>query len=104
MIDLTGKTGVVFGVANKRSIAWGIAQSLAAAGMRLAFTYQGERLRDNVAELAGTLPGSVLFACDVTSQAEIDTVFAGIARDLGSLALLVHSIGYAERADLEGSF
>ncbi|MBI3827346.1 MAG: enoyl-ACP reductase [Candidatus Rokubacteria bacterium] len=104
MIDLTGKTGVVFGVANKRSIAWGIAQSLAAAGMRLAFTYQGERLRENVAELAATLPGSLLFPCDVTSEAEIAAVFAGLERELGALALLVHSIGYAERADLEGSF
>ena len=62
---LTGKHGVVLGVANKRSIAWAIAQALAGAGMRLAFTYQGERLKENVEELASTLPGSVLYPCDV---------------------------------------
>ena len=59
---LDGKTGIVFGVANKRSIAWAIAQALAGAGMRLAFTYQGERLKDNVEELAATLPGSPLYS------------------------------------------
>ncbi len=104
MIDLTGKTGIVFGVANKRSIAWAIAQSLAGVGMRLAFTYQGERLRDNVEALARTLPGAVLFPCDVRSDAEIEGVFAGLEREFGTLTTLVHSIGYAERADLDGSF
>jgi enoyl-[acyl-carrier protein] reductase I len=101
---LDGKTGLVFGVANKRSIAWAIAQALAAAGMRLAFTYQGERLKENVAELAATLPGSRLYACDVTSDAEIASVFTALGRDVGSLDTLVHSVAFAQREDLEGGF
>jgi enoyl-[acyl-carrier protein] reductase I len=101
---LDGKTGIVFGVANKRSIAWAIAQSLASAGMRLAFTYQGERLKENVEELAATVPGSVLYPCDVTSEAEIGGVFAGVERDLGRLDTLVHSVAYATKEDLEGAF
>src|SRR6266581_2629345 len=79
---LDGRTGIVFGVANKRSIAWAIAQALAGAGMRLAFTYQGDRLRENVEALAGTLPGSVIYPCDVASDGEIGAVFAGVAGDL----------------------
>src|SRR5918996_792019 len=101
---LTGKTGLVFGVANKRSIAWAIAQALAGAGMRLAFTYQGERLKDNVEELAATLPGSTLYPCDVGADAEIAAVFAGVERDLGRLDTLVHSVAFARKEDLEGEF
>jgi enoyl-[acyl-carrier protein] reductase I len=101
---LAGKTGIVLGVANKRSIAWAIAQALAAAGMRLAFTYQGERLKENVEELAATLPGSMLYGCDVTSDDEIRAVFAGVERDLGRLDALVHSVAYARKEDLEGDF
>jgi enoyl-[acyl-carrier protein] reductase I len=101
---LDGKTGIVFGVANKRSIAWAIAQSLAGAGMRLAFTYQGERLKENVAELAATLPGALLYPCDVTSDAEIDAVFTALGREVGALDVLVHSVAFAQREDLEGAF
>ena len=101
---LDGKTGVVFGVANKRSIAWAIAQALAAAGMRLAFTYQGDRLKENVAELASTLPGSLLYPCDVTSDGAIAGVFTALGRDFGSLDTLVHSVAFAQREDLEGGF
>ena len=101
---LNGKAGIVFGVANKRSIAWAIAQALAGAGMRLAFTYQGERLKENVEELAATLPGSVLYACDVGADAEIAAVFASVERDLGRLDALVHSVAYARKEDLEGEF
>jgi len=101
---LDGKTGIVFGVANKRSIAWAIAQSLAGAGMRLAFTYQGERLKENVEELAGTLPGALLYPCDVTRDEEIAAVFAALGREVGALDTLVHSVAYAAREDLEGSF
>jgi enoyl-[acyl-carrier protein] reductase I len=101
---LAGKTGVVFGVANKRSIAWAIAEALTGAGMRLAFTYQGERLKDNVEALTATLPGALLYPCDVTSDAEIDAVFAALARDAGRLDALVHSIAFARREDLEGEF
>jgi enoyl-[acyl-carrier protein] reductase I len=101
---LDGTHGVVLGVANKRSIAWAIAQALAGAGMRLAFTYQGERLKENVAELAGTLPGSVLYPCDVGSDADIAAVFEGIGRDFGALDTLVHSVAYAAPDDLKNEF
>lgn len=101
---LDGRTGLVVGVANKRSIAWAIAQALAGAGMRLAFSYQGERLRENVEELAATLAGSLVYPCDVTSDAEIDALVAALGRDLGGLDTLVHSVAFAQREDLEGAF
>jgi len=101
---LAGRTGIVFGVANKRSIAWAIAQALAGAGMRLAFTYQSERLKDNVAELAATLPAATLYPCDVSSDADIEAVFSGVARDFGRLDTLVHSVAYARKEDLEAEF
>ncbi len=101
---LDGKTGIVFGVANRRSIAWAIAQSLAGAGMRLCFTYQGERLKENVEELAGTLTGSLVYPCDVTRDEEISTVFAALGREIGALDALVHSVAYAPKEDLEGAF
>src|SRR5213083_3188187 len=101
---LDGKTGIIFGVANKRSIAWAIAQSLSAAGMRLAFTYQGDRLKENVEELAGPLPGSLLYPCDVTSDTEIAGVFTALGRETGALDVLVHSVAFAQREDLEGAF
>src|SRR5437773_10629969 len=100
---LDGRTGIIFGVANKRSIAWAIAQALAGAGMRLAFTYQVDRLRENVEALAGTLPGSVIYPCDVASDGEIGAVFAGVARDLRRLVMLVHSMAFAPREVLEGA-
>jgi enoyl-[acyl-carrier protein] reductase I len=101
---LDGKTGLVVGVANKRSIAWAIAQALAGAGMRLAFTYQGERLRENVQELAATLPGALLYPCDVTSDAEIGAVFTALSHEFGALDTLVHSVAFAQKEDLEGEF
>jgi enoyl-[acyl-carrier protein] reductase I len=104
LLDLGGKHGLVLGVANKRSIAWAIAQALAGAGMRLAFTYQGERLKENVEELSATLPGSILYPCDVGSDADIAAVFEGIARDFGSLDTLVHSVAYAPADELKNEF
>src|SRR5437016_14355621 len=101
---LDGRTGIVFGVANKRSIAWAIAQALAGAGMRLACTYQGDRLRENVEALAGTLPGSVIYPCDVPSDGEIGAVFAGVARALGRLGTPVASVALAQRAALRAGF
>ena len=101
---LDGRHGVVFGVANKRSIAWAIAQALGGAGMRLAFTYQGERLKENVEELAATFPGSVLYPCDVGSAADIAAVFDGITRDFSGLDTLVHSVAYASPDDLNNEF
>jgi enoyl-[acyl-carrier protein] reductase I len=101
---LDGKHGLVLGVANKRSIAWAIAHALGGAGMRLGFTYQGDRLKENVDELAATLPGSVLYPCDVGVDADITAVFDAITRDFGALDTVVHSVAYANREDLEGEF
>jgi enoyl-[acyl-carrier protein] reductase I len=101
---LDGKTGIIFGVANKRSIAWAIAQALSQEGMRLAFTYQGERLKDNVGELASTLTDALLLPCDVTIDAEIDTVFQEVDAKFGRLDALVHSVAFAPREDLENDF
>ncbi len=104
MALLEGRTGLIFGVANKRSIAWAIAQALAREGMRLAFTYQGERLKEGVEALSSTLPDALLLPCDVTSDAEIDAVFAEVDAKLGRLDALVHSVAFAPREDLEGDF
>jgi len=101
---LDGKAGIIFGVANKRSIAWAIAQALSNEGMRLAFTYQGERLKENVAELSSTLSGALLLPCDVTIDAEIDTVFQEVDAQFGRLDSLVHSVAFAPREDLENEF
>jgi enoyl-[acyl-carrier protein] reductase I len=101
---LDGKTGIIFGVANKRSIAWAIAQALSREGMRLAFTYQGERLKESVEALATTLPGSLIIPCDVTVDAEVDGVFKTVDAELGRLDALVHSVAFAPREDLENDF
>jgi enoyl-[acyl-carrier protein] reductase I len=102
---LSGKVGIVFGVANKRSIAWAIAQAWHKAGARLAFTYQGERLKENVEELAGTFGSeTLLLPCDVTKDDEIDRVFAEIRLKFGTLHLLLHSVAFAPRQALEGEF
>jgi len=104
MALLEGKTGIIFGVANKRSIAWAIAQALSSEGMRLAFTYQGERLKESVEELTTKMSGSVLLPCDVTSDQEIDAVFNKVGEQFGKLDVLVHSVAYAPREDLENEF
>lgn len=102
---LDGKTGIVFGVANKRSIAWAIAQAWAREGARLAFTYQGERLKENVAELAGTFGADTLILpCDVTKDDEIAAVFKTVGEKLGKLNLLLHSVAFAPKEALEGEF
>jgi len=101
---LDGKAGIIFGVANKRSIAWAIAQSLANEGMRLAFTYQGERLKENVEELCSTLTDPLILPCDVTIDSEIDAVFQEVDTKFGRLDTLVHSVAFAPREDLENDF
>src|SRR5882724_8148634 len=102
---LAGKLGIVFGVANKRSIAWAIAQAWHEAGAQLAFTYQGERLKENVEELAGTFgKDTPLYPCDVTRDEDIARVFEGVAKDLGKLDVLLHSVAYAPKEALEGNF
>ena len=105
MSSLAGKLGIVFGVANKRSIAWAIAQAWAKAGARLAFTYQGERLKENVEELAGTFgPDTLLMPCDVTKDEDIARVFAEVGQKFGRLDLLLHSVAFAPKDALEGEF
>ena len=100
---LEGKTGLVFGVANKRSIAWGIAQALAGAGARLAFTYQ-ERVGGNVKRLAATLPDSLTIQCDVQSDEEIQATVDQVDREFDGLDILVHSVAFAPREALDEPF
>ncbi len=105
MLLLAGKIGLVFGVANKRSIAWAIAQAWHEAGATLAFTYQGERLKANVEELAGAFgPDALILPCDVTKDDEIAAVFSQAAQKFGKLHLLLHSVAFAPREALEGEF
>jgi enoyl-[acyl-carrier protein] reductase I len=104
-IDLSGRTALVMGVANQRSLAWAIAQALGQAGCRLAFTYQGERLQKNVTELAAAYPGSPVLACDVTSDEQLERLFSALQREFdGRLDVLIHSIAFAPREELEGEF
>jgi enoyl-[acyl-carrier protein] reductase I len=102
---LDGKVGIVFGVANKRSIAWAIAQAWSKAGARLAFTYQGERLKENVEELAGTFGSETLILpCDVSKDEQIADVFKAVGAKFGKLHLLLHSVAFAPKDALEGEF
>jgi len=103
---LTGKNALIFGVANKRSIAWAIARTWAEAGARLAFTYQGDRIKENVEELAGSFGADTpMYPCDVTRDEEIHHAFASAAKDFnGRMDILLHSIAFAPREALEGRF
>lgn len=101
---LTGKKGLILGVANKRSLAWGIAQATATAGARLALTYQGDRLEENVRELAAKLEDPLVLPCDVTNDAEVATLFETLKEQFGTLDFLVHAIAFAQKEDLEGTF
>ncbi|MCF6094049.1 enoyl-ACP reductase FabI [Microaerobacter geothermalis] len=103
---LQGKNFLIMGVANKRSIAWGIAQSLSKAGATLAFTYQGERLEQNVRELAETLPQEevILIPCDVTKDEDIQNAFSTLREKVGVLHGIAHCIAFAKTEELEGEF
>ena len=101
---LENKIGMIFGVANKRSIAWACADAAAAHGAKLAFTYQGERLKENVEKLAGDLPDSLIVPCDVTDQKQVEAAFAAVKERYGRLDFLIHSIAFAPREALEGEF
>ena len=102
---LEGKVGVVFGVANKRSIAWAIAQAWSSAGAKLIFNYQGERLKENVEDLVSTFGSDVpLYGCDVTSDAEISQFFQRVRNDTDRIDLMLHSVAFAPREALEGDF
>jgi enoyl-[acyl-carrier protein] reductase I len=104
MINLAGKTAVVFGLANKRSIAWGIAQKLHEARATMAITYQNERMRSEAEGLINDLPGATGFQCDVSNDAEIETLFAALKEKYGKLDVLVHAVAYAPAEDLRGEF
>jgi enoyl-[acyl-carrier protein] reductase I len=104
-MDFEGKTGLVLGVANKRSLAWAIAKRLSHGGARLAFTYQGERIEANVRELAAQVDSPLVTACDVRSDEDIARVFGEVGEAFGGgLDLLVHAVAFAAAEDLEGRF
>src|SRR5436309_831678 len=101
---LTGKHGLIVGVANKRSISWAIAQAAAAAGARLALTYPTERLEENVRDLAATLDNVVVAPCDVTNDDQIITLASTIEREFGGLDFLLHGAAFAPQAELAEPF
>ena len=103
-MSLEGHTAVVFGVANKRSIAWAIAQKLQAAGAKLAITYQNERLEQEAKDLIQSLPGAEAFMCDVSKDEEIARLFEQLKSRYGKLHTVVHSVAYAPAEELKGDF
>src|SRR5437588_5100779 len=104
MIDLHGRTAVVFGVANKRSIAWAIAQRLQAAGAQLAITYQNERLELEARDLIKELPNAEAFRCDVSRDQEIEQLFSALRARYQTIHTLVHSIAFAPAEDMKNDF
>src|SRR5437660_6967593 len=101
---MRGKRGLIMGVANNRSIAWGIAKSCRAHGAELAFTYQGDALRKRVEPLAQEIGGLVAGHCDVADPASIDAVFAAVREKWGALDFLVHAIAFSDREQLDGRY
>lgn len=99
-----GKRGLIMGLANDKSIAWGIAQALAAQGAELAFTYQGDAFRKRALPLAEKLGVTELFDCDVGDPASLDAVFAGLEKSWGKLDFVVHAIGFSDKAELRGRY
>ncbi len=103
-IDLSGKRGLVMGVANAHSLGWAIAEKLAAAGAELAFSYQGERLRESLEKLTAALPGSRLYDCDVTDDAALDAMFGDLGEAWGEIDYVVHAIAFAPRPAMDGRY
>lgn len=101
---MKGKRGLVMGVANSNSIAWGIAQQLAAQGAELAFTYQGEALEKRVRPLVESIGASTMLECDATNDEQLDAVFAQLEQQWGGLDFLIHSIAFSDKSELKGSF
>ena len=101
---LKNKVGMIFGVANKRSIAWACAESCLENGAQIAFTYQGERLKRNLDKLTADMDDTLVIPCDVTNQAEVDAAFEEVDKKYGRLDFLIHSIAFAPREALEGEF
>lgn len=104
MTDLSGKLGLVVGVANKRSIAWAIAQALSKSGVRLALTYPSARLEENVRELAATLENPLILPCDVSSDAQIAELGRALDTEFGGLDFLVHGAAFARSEELDAPF
>jgi enoyl-[acyl-carrier protein] reductase I len=104
MINLAGKTAVVFGLANKRSIAWGIAQKLHEAGATLAICYQNERMKLEAEGLIAELSGASGFQCDVSNDSEVEALFTALKEKYGKLDILVHAVAFAPAAELRGEF
>lgn len=101
---MAGKRGLVMGVANDRSIAWGIAAALAAQGAELAFTYQGEALQKRVLPLAESVGSRIVLPCDVTDEASVDSLFAALEDKWGSLDFIVHCIAFSDKNELDGLY
>ncbi len=101
---MSGKRGLVMGVANDRSIAWGIAKAARAQGAELAFTYQGEALEKRVRPLAGEVGSDIVLPCDVADEASIDAVFETLQAKWGKLDFVVHAIGYSDKEELRGRY
>jgi enoyl-[acyl-carrier protein] reductase I len=101
---MRGKRGLIMGVANNRSSAWGISQACAMQGAELAFTYQGDALKKRVEPLAAELRSQIVLPCDVTDGASMDTVFDTLAKEWGSLDFLVHAIAFSDKAELDGRY
>ena len=104
MLSMQGKNVVIFGVANKRSIAWAIAQRLNEAGAKLAITYQNERLKAEALDLIASLPGAQAFQCDVSSDADIDALYSQLKQHFGQLDAVVHSVAFAPADAMRGDF
>src|SRR3990170_2610292 len=99
---MKGKRGLIMGVANDHSIAWGIAKAVAAQGAALAFTYQGEALGRRVKPLAESVGGKLVLPCDVEDIASVDAVFAELKQQWGTIDFLVHAIGFSDKNELKG--
>ena len=103
-LDLKGKKGIVFGVANDRSIAWAIAQVLLQSGAKLAVTYQNDRLRPRVEKLLEPYGDALMFECDVSDDSNVETMFSSVQEQYGSLDFVIHCIAFAQKEDLQGEY
>ncbi|HUW73794.1 MAG TPA: enoyl-ACP reductase FabI [Methyloceanibacter sp.] len=101
---MAGKRGVVFGVANNRSIAWGITKAVSAQGAEVALTYQGEALKKRVGPLAAEIGSKLVLPCDVTDKASVDAVFETLAKEWGSIDFLVHAVAFSDKDQLDGRY
>ena len=101
---MAGKRGLIMGLANDKSIAWGIARAVAAQGAELAFSYQGEALKKRVDPLAAQLGSSLVLPCDVSDEASIEKLFQSLSQEWGSLDFVVHAIGFSDKDQLRGRY